>query len=82
MLDYELMIKRQAEGVSTIESLPEEEKMMLQYYCSLATDALLQVARQRKEPVSNLVINSFKTGMALGLKLSVTNGQVIERRQP
>lgn len=76
MIDFEEMNHRQQEGLTDIDSLQEDEKMVLQHYCSLATEALLKMGSQRKAPVDQVIINSFKYGIALGLRLTVAGGEV------
>lgn len=79
MIDFEEMNRRQQEGLTDIDSLQEDEKMVLQHYCSLATEALLKIGVQRKATVDQLVINAYKYGIALGLRLQVTQGEVLGR---
>ena len=76
MIDFEDMKQRQEEGQQDIDSLIDDEKTVLKHYCSLATEALLRLGAQKKAPVDQVVINSFRTGIALGLRLSITNGEV------
>ena len=76
MIDFEEMKQRQEEGQQDIDSLIDDEKTVLKHYCSLATEALLRLGAQKKAPVDQVVINSFRTGIALGLRLSITNGEV------
>ncbi len=76
MIDFEEMKKRQEKGQQDIASLVDDEKTVLKHYCSLATEALLRLGAQKKAPVDQVVINSFRTGIALGLRLSITNGEV------
>ncbi|MBA7607050.1 hypothetical protein ES703_14202 [subsurface metagenome] len=76
MIDFNEMKQRQEVGMQAIDSLIDDEKMVLKHYCSLATEALLRVGAQRKSPVEEVVINAFKNGIALGLRLSITNGEV------
>lgn len=76
MIDFNEMKQRQEEGQQDIDSLVDDEKMVLQHYCSLATEALLRMGAQKRAPVDQVVINSFRTGIALGLRLSITNGEV------
>jgi len=76
MIDFEDMKQRQEEGQQDIDSLIDDEKTVLKHYCSLATEALLRLGTQKKAPVDQVVINSFRTGIALGLRLSITNGEV------
>lgn len=80
MIDFEEMKRCQEEGQRDIDSLQEDEKMVLQHYCSLATEMLLKMGTQRKAPVDQVVINSLKMGIALGLRLQVTQGEVIGRQ--
>jgi len=76
MIDFEEMKQRQEAGQQDIDSLVDDEKTVLKHYCSLATEALLRLGSQKKAPVDQVVINSFRTGIALGLRLSITNGEV------
>jgi len=76
MIDFEEMKQRQEVGWQDIGSLIDDEQMVLKHYCSLATEALLRLGAQRKAPVEEVVINSFKNGIALGLRLSITGGEV------
>ena len=79
MIDFEDMNRRQQEGLTNINSLQDDEKMVLQHYCSLATEALLKTGSQRKAPVDQVVINAYKYGIALGLHLQVTRGEILGR---
>jgi len=76
MIDFNEMKQRQELGQQDIDSLIDDEKIVLKHYCSLATEALLRLGAQKKAPVDQVVINSFRTGIALGLRLSITNGEV------
>ena len=76
MIDFNEMKQRQEEGQQALASLVDDEKTVLKHYCSLATEALLRLGAQKKAPVDQVVINSFRTGIALGLRLSITNGEV------
>ena len=76
MIDFEEMKQRQEAGQQDIDSLIDDEKTVLKHYCSLATEALLRLGAQKKAPVDQVVINSFRTGIALGLRLSITGGEV------
>lgn len=76
MIDFEDMNRRQQEGSTDIDSLQEDEKMVLQHYCSLATEAVLKMGSQRKAPVDQVVVNAFRLGIALGLHLTVAAGEV------
>lgn len=76
MIDFEEMKRRQEEGLRQIGSLEEVEREVLKYFSSLATEALLSLGAQRKASVDEVVINSFKNGIALGLRLTVTGGEI------
>ncbi len=79
MIDFEDMKQRQEEGVQDIDSLIDDEKTVLKHYCSLATEALLRLGSQKKSPVDQVVINAFRLGIALGLHLEITAGEVRSR---
>ena len=80
MIDFEEMKQRLEEGLQAIDSLEGDEKDILKHYCSLSTEALLRLGVQRKAPVDEVVINSFKNGIALGLNLAIINGEVRGRK--
>lgn len=80
MIDFEEMNRRQQEGLRDIDSLEGDEKAILKHYCSLATEALLKLGSQRKAPVDQVVINAFRAGIALGLMLTITKGEVQSRK--
>ena len=76
MIDFHEMKRCQEEGQRDISSLGDDERDILKHYCSLATEALLKLGVQRKAPVDEVVINAFRSGIALGLHLKVTAGEV------
>jgi len=76
MIDFNDMKRRQEEGARLVDSLQEDESRVLQHYCSLATEALMNMGAQRQSPVDQVVINALRTGISLGLRLQVTEGEV------
>lgn len=76
MIDYQEMLKRQQQGIIILESLQKDEKEIIKHYCSLAADAVLELSRSRKAPISESIINAYKNGLALGLQLNIDNGEV------
>jgi len=76
MIDFDDMRRQQEEGLKLVDSLQEDESMVLRHYCSLATEALMKMGAQRQSPVDQVVINALKNGIALGLRLQVTEGEV------
>ena len=76
MIDFEEMKRCQEEGQRDIDSLEGDERVILKHYCSLSTEALLRLGIQRKAVFDEVVINAFRTGLALGLKLYITNSEV------
>jgi len=76
MIDFNEMKQRQEVGQQDIDSLIDDEKTVLMHYCSLATEALLRLGAQKKAPVDEVVINAYRNGIALGLHLEITAGEV------
>lgn len=76
MIDFEEMKHRQEDGLKEIATLQEDETMVLKHFCSLATEALLKLGVKRRAPVDEVVVNSFRNGIALGLRLRVVAGEV------
>jgi len=76
MIDLKDMIKRQQNGAMLIENLQTDEKAILQHFCSMSAEGLLQLGEQRKAPVTEIVINAMRNGIALGLQLMIENREV------
>jgi hypothetical protein len=76
LIDLKEMIQRQQLGVQLIEQLVPDEKAVLQHYCSMAAEGLIDLAKKRNAPTNELVINAMKNGVALGLLLIFEDGQV------
>ncbi len=76
MIDLNEMAALSQRGVQKVEALTGIEKDLLKNFCSVATEALMQMAVQRHAPVDEIVVNAFKNGIALGLELSIVNGEV------
>jgi hypothetical protein len=67
------------EGSSLVDSLTEDEVTVLRHYCSLLTEALMKKGAEEKKTVDQLVINAVKTGISLGVRLDIKDGEVIGR---
>ena len=76
MIDFDEMNRRHQEGLTQVDSLEGDEKTVLMHYCSLATEVLMRLAAHRKAPVNELAVNAYKNGIALGLRLRITQGEV------
>ena len=76
MIDFKEMLKRQQQGIALLESLQEDEKEIIKHYSSLSADAVLELAKSKKAPIAETVVNAYRTGLALGLQLMVENGEV------
>ena len=76
MLDIETIWAKQTEGSALIAALPEAEKTLVEGYCYLVTQELLKEATRQKSSVEDLVLNTYRYGMALGLALQITNGEL------
>ena len=76
MIDLNEMIKRQQNGSMLIQNLNQDEKEILQHFCSLSAEGLLELGKQRNAPLNEIVINALKNGIALGLQLDIRDGEV------
>ena len=80
MIDFDAMKSQHLEGIRLVDSLEEIESSVLEHYCSLATEVILMAGKQKGTQVDQLVINSLKNGIALGLRLEVIKGEVCTRQ--
>ncbi len=76
MIDFDDMKRRQEEGLNLVDALQEDELIVLRHYCSLSTEALIKMGAQRQSSTDQVVINALKGGIALGLRLQITNGEI------
>ncbi len=79
MIDFDDMKRRQEEGLNLVDTLQEDELIVLRHYCSLSTEALIKMGAQRQSSTDQVVINALKGGIALGLRLQITNGELMGR---
>jgi len=76
MIDLNEMIKRQQNGAALIENLNQDEKAILQHFCSLSAEGLMELGEKRNAPVNEIIINAMKNGLAMGLQLMIEDGEV------
>ena len=76
MIDLKDMIQRQQNGAMLIENLQPDEKEILQHYCSLSAQGLLDMGKQRGATINEIIINAMRNGIALGLQLMIENREV------
>ena len=76
MIDLKDMIQRQQNGTMLIENLQPDEKEILQHYCSLSAQGLLDMGKQRGATINEIIINAMRNGIALGLQLMIENREV------
>jgi len=76
LIDLNEMIQRQKNGSALISNLEEDERDILQHFCSLSAEGLLELGKQKNAPLNEIVINAMKNGLALGLQLIIENGEV------
>ncbi len=76
MIDANDMVQRQQKGMEQLLTLEDLERDVLQHYCSYGAEAMMKMAARDKVPVGKLVINALRNGIALGLQLTITRGEV------
>jgi len=79
MIDFNDITQRLQAGNNKVESLQAEEGEILKHYCSMLAEELLKAGSQMDAPFEEVAINSLKTGIALGLGLTIVDGEVLGR---
>lgn len=79
MIDFDDINRRQQDGLKIIDTLAGDELIVLQHYCSIATEQLVKIGLERDAALNDMIINAYKYGIGLGLRLKVENGQVSGR---
>ena len=79
MLDFQDIMRLQVEGLRQVETIDDLEREVLTHFCSLSAEALMRMGAQRKAPIDEVMVNAFKNGLALGLRLTINNREVFQR---
>jgi hypothetical protein len=79
MLDLNVLLKKQSEGVRLFATLEPKETVILQNFSLLVAQELTKAGRQQNQSTNNIILNAFHNGICLGLGLDVRQDQVLER---
>ncbi|MDP2660854.1 MAG: hypothetical protein Q8R28_09005 [Dehalococcoidia bacterium] len=79
MIDAKELVKRHEAANANLASLQEDESAVLQHYCSMITDEFLKAVASGKAPLDQIIINAMRTGITLGLAISIQDGEVLGR---
>ena len=77
MIDFTDMKNRQQRGLELLETLEELELDVIRHYCSLSTEALIELGKQKHSSTDQIVINAMRSGIALGLMLKIESGEIV-----
>jgi len=76
MIDADDMAARHLLGLKQIDSLEGEELLALQLYCQIFAKQTSDDGHRMRAPAEDLMINAVKDGIALGLNLQITGGEI------
>lgn len=79
MIDATETTELTRKGIASIKSLQDAEMRLLEALCSWATESFMEAGYQAKMSTQNVVLNAYRAGIALGLGLSIKDGQVVGR---
>ena len=79
MIDFKSLLDHQKNGMAELDQLTEEELPVFIAYCSMVADDYGKLANSTQMNIDELVVNSFRSGVALGLKIKVDQGQLLRR---
>ena len=79
MIDAKDMATRHLQGIKQIGSLEGQELLALQIYCQMFASKTMDEGLHRGAPVEDLMINALRDGIALGLRLQITEGEILGR---
>jgi hypothetical protein len=82
MLDYNEMVNRQQSGNEKVDSLQGDELDIIKHWCSMIAQELMEAGSAQQAPFSEVVVNGIKAGLALGLELDVSQGELLGRKMP
>ncbi len=76
VISIEEVVKARDQGVKLIGGLPDPEKEMLQAYCFITADSVIEEAAKHNADVPSMITNAVRLGLALGLQIKVEEKQV------
>ena len=81
MLDLKRLVAQQAQGNAQLKTLAHDEQTVIQNYAVVAAREIAKAGAQREQSASNIILNAFRSGMALGLSIEISARQVKARTQ-
>ncbi len=79
MLDFNVLLAKQREGICLLATLSPKETGSLQTFTLLTVQELTKAGRQANQSTSNIILNAFRNGLCLRLGLKIRQGEVLER---
>lgn len=79
MLNLNQLMDAQRSGGGQIEGLSHDDMVILQNYCLLAAQNLITTGAKDKRGVTDIALNAFRNGVALGLATKVEQGKLVRR---
>lgn len=79
MIEPKTLMDCQKDGVDLLVSLSDHEKAQIDSLCAYACSEILQASLQQKTNVQKALSDAFLYGMALGLKLQVSDRELKAR---
>jgi len=80
MIDADNMKTRHITGLQQIETLQAQEKLALQLYCQMLAKHSVDEGNSRGAPVLDSMINAVRHGIAMGLNIRISQGEVLGRQ--
>jgi hypothetical protein len=82
MLDLNGLVSKQKEGDRLLQTLTHDEEVVLQNYCLAAAQAVTKAGMAAQQTTNNIILNAFRTGLALGLGIDIAASKVRPRLRP
>ena len=82
MLDLKRLVAQQAQGNAQLQTLSHDEQIVIQNYAVVVAREIAKAGAQGQQTASNIILNAFRSGMALGLSIEISGRQVKARRSP
>jgi hypothetical protein len=80
MLDLRQLMSRRQEGEQFLTHLTKDEELILSNFALLTAKGMIQAGMNSEQSYTNIVLNAFMQGVALGLRIEVQAGKVVGRR--
>lgn len=81
MLDLNALVANSKKGDHLLTTLSHDEMVIIQNYSLMSVQAIIKAGVGAHQKTNDIVLNAYRNGLALGLRLKIENGKILTRSE-